>query len=109
MASLNLTATATGAGESTPISNPVGTHACHIVTTTAGGAVTAVTVALEGSLDGVNWVVLGTHAFTAGEITAEQALFFITGAPVAYVRFNITTLTSTGTTTVKCWYDQERK
>jgi hypothetical protein len=53
-----------------------------------GGTVvaTAVTVDLEGSLDDTTWVQLARHAFSAGEISAEAAMFHVIDKPVKYVR-----------------------
>jgi len=74
-------------------------HNVQVTFTTTGG-VTALTVALEGSIDKVNFVSLVSHAFTAGELTAKTALFTVSAIGVHQVRANITTLTETGTTAV---------
>jgi hypothetical protein len=85
-------ATATGAGNSVRMDRK---PAKHTIAVTMGGTVvaTAVTVAAEGSLDDSTWFALASHAFTAGEITAEQAMFHLANMPVKYIRANLTTLT----------------
>jgi len=70
------------------------------VTFTTTGAVTALTVALEGSIDTVNFVSLVSHEFTAGELSAKTALFTVSAIGVQQVRANILVLTETGTTAV---------
>lgn len=59
------------------------------------GDPTAVTVDVEGSLDGTNFGVIETHIFTADELVAMSAYFYITDKPVPYYRINISTLTFT--------------
>lgn len=88
----------TGAGNAVSLGSfATGDHTMEMYFTVTGGSVTALTVALEGSLDGVNFYTLGSHSFNAGELTARRAITFITGKLVDYVRANITTLTNTGT------------
>ena len=62
----------------------------------SGDAVTALTLALEGSLDGVHWFTLGTSSASADELTNQCGAFTIIDKLVEYVRANITTLTKTG-------------
>ena len=78
----------------------------HTVQVTMGGTVvaTAVTVDLEGSLDGTFWQALASHALDAGEITAEGAIFHVVNAPIKYVRANLTTLTGGTAPTVTVKY-----
>jgi len=78
-------------------------HGCsqHTVAAVFTGTVTALVVDLEGSIDGTSWFQIATHTFTAGEITAKQAMFHLVNAPVPKVRVNITTYTGTGPVTVK--------
>jgi len=101
-------ATATGVGASHPVTWLPGTHAVHGV---MGGTVvaTAVTLDLEGSLDGVKWVQLVQRIFSAGEITAENALFFVVDKPVAFVRGNLVTLTGGTAPTVTMFYEGPRR
>jgi len=68
--------------------------------TNSGGSVTAMTVDLEGSLNGSHWFTLASHGLTAGEITAKAAMYHVEGKVIEYVRGNITALTETGTTKV---------
>lgn len=97
-------ATATGASSSLKVSQ---IPSQHTVQATMGGTVvaTAVTVDLEGSLDGTTWATLASHAFSAGEITAEAALFHVVDKPVKYVRANLTTLTGGTAPTVTVKYE----
>ena len=95
---------ATGAGSSVLASPWNSNHAMQITIT---GAPTAVTVDLEGSLDGTTWVALVSHVMSAGELAASKALVFVTGAPVPMVRGNLTTLTGGTTPTVTVKYGQE--
>lgn len=53
-----------------------------------GGVPTASSVTLEGSLDGVNWTVLGTHTQAA-----DGQLVFVVDKPVTFLRVNVGTLT----------------
>ena len=105
-------AVATGAGSSFYTGS---IPAMHTVQATmgilSGGTLaTAVTVDLEGSLDDTFWQALDSHTFTAGEITAEGAIWHIVNAPARYVRANITTLTDTATDpTVTVKYVQARR
>ena len=46
-------------------------------------SITAATVDLEGSIDGIHFYQLATHPFTAGEITAKAAMFHVVNAPVS--------------------------
>ena len=100
-------ATATGAGNSRRMNKKPSSHT---IQATMGGAVvaTAVTIDFEGSLDNTTWFQLDQHAFSAGEITAEGALYHIVDIPVKYVRANLTTLTggTAPTVTVKHVWDE---
>jgi len=108
--------TVTGAGGviSVPVPFPqaIGTmpnivpsnHTVQATFTNSGGSVTALTVALEGSIDDTNYVSLVSHVFTAGELIAKTALFVVSAVNVSRVRANITTLTETGTTAVYVYH-----
>jgi len=96
-------ATATGAGSALKVS-PFNTT--HSYAATITGAPTAVTVVLEGSLDGTTWFTLGTHAFSAGELTATAAYVVVAAMPVESVRANLTVLTGGTTPTVTVKYGQ---
>ena len=97
-------ATATGAGSA---QKTFAIPEKHTVQATMGGTVvaTAVTVDLEGSLDGTTFFTLASHAFSAAEITAEAAMFHITDKPVKYVQANLTTLTGGTAPTVTVLYE----
>lgn len=69
------------------------------------GSVTAMTIDLEGSIDnGTTWHQLASHACSAGELSALQAMIHVADKPVDWVRVNVTTLTESGTTNVDVWY-----
>ena len=97
-------ADATGAGSTQRVSL---IPSQHTVQATMGGTVvaTAVTVDLEGSLDDTTWVQLARHAFSAGEISAEAAMFHVIDKPVKYVRANLITLTGGTDPTVTVKYE----
>ena len=98
-------ATATGVGPSQELP---ATSDKFTVTAIMGGTVvaTAVTVALEGSLDDTNFFTLASHAFIAAEITAEGAMFHIADKPVDFIRANLETLTGGTNPTVTVIYEQ---
>ncbi len=77
----------------------------HTVQVTITGAPSAVTVDLEGSLDGETFFVLSTHPFTGGELTATAAMFHTVDKPVTYIRLNLLTLTAGTSPTVTAKYD----
>jgi len=96
----------TGASNSIRATNAVN-HAVQVGFSNAGGSATAITVDLEGSLDGVTFFQLATHDFTGGELTAKAAMFHVVDKLIAYARLNVTTLTDTGVTTINAWYDND--
>jgi len=59
------------------------------------GTLTAVTVDIEGSIDGETYFQIGQHVLTAGQLTAKKAMFHIAGKPVKSWLANITTLNGT--------------
>lgn len=87
--------TATGAGSGYPTDRVYADHGWMINVT---GSPTGVSVTLEGSLDGTNWVVLDTSTTTTNEIR------FVTGKPVIQVRANLGTLTAGTSPTVSVEY-----
>lgn len=96
-------ADATGAGGAVLASPQNSNHTYQITIT---GTPTAVTVALEGSLDGDTWAAIDTHVMSAGELSAAAALVFVTASPVQAVRANLTTLTGGTSPTVTVKYGQ---
>lgn len=95
-------ATSTGAGTAKNLSRLIDKHVIQVDIT---GAPSAVTVVLEGSLDGNDFGVVGTHAFTAGDLTNTTAIFFDSDSPLLYVRVNLTVLTSGTAPTVTAIYE----
>lgn len=75
---------------------------------TLTGDPTAAVISVEGSFDGTTWATIDSHTFSAGEITAKSALFYVTGKPVPYFRLKYTTLTFTtaGTATLLIRYNE---
>ncbi len=65
----------------------------------ADKAVTALVVAIEGSLTGTTYQAMDTAiTASAGELTALYALRYIVDKPVKFIRANVTTVTITGST-----------
>lgn len=95
-------AAATGVGAVKNFSRLIDKHAVQVVTT---GDPTAVTVLLEGSLDGTNFDIIGTHAFTAADIVNDGAIFFDVDSPCLHVRLNLTVLTAGTTPTITAIYE----
>ncbi len=95
--------TATGVSQPTEV-QPA--KSWHTVQATMGGTVvaTAVTIALEGSVDGITWFSLASHAFSGAEISAEQAMFHVADKTVPFIRLNLTALTGGTAPTVTAWY-----
>lgn len=93
--------TATGPGQVFRNANGFVSHTVQLTTT---GAPTAVTVDLEGSLDGLTWFQLTEHIFLSAEITLEAAMFHQNDKFVEYVRLNVTTLTGGTAPTVTGWW-----
>lgn len=78
----------------------------HTVQSEMGGTVIAtdVTLDLEGSLDGITWFQLQSHAFSVDEIAAQGAMFHVTGKLVEFIRLNLITLTGGTSPTIKGTY-----
>lgn len=93
--------TATGVSSSLNFRAGVRDHAIQATTT---GAPTAVTVVLEGSLDGETYFTLDSHAFSAGEITAQAAYWNVSSQLTHFVRLNLSTLTGGTSPTVTGLY-----
>ncbi len=79
-------------------------HTVHII---VFGAPSAVTVDLDGSLDGINWASLNEHIMSAEELAAGIAIFHTVDKPIRYVRIALTELTSGGGATVSAFYEGE--
>jgi len=72
----------------------------HTYQVVASGSPTAITIRIEGSIDGIKWFELATHSFNADEITNQAAMFHIVGRVVPKVRAVGVTLTGGTTPTV---------
>lgn len=66
---------------------PAGCRTFGVQVSIPSGAITSWSVTLEGSLDNVNWTVLGTHSSTIGSTIA------VVDKPVTFVRVNVGSLT----------------
>ena len=88
--------TGTGAGKLFAVDGS-NIHTVQVVFT---GAISSLSVAIEGSIDGTNIVALATHEFTSEEIAAKKSMFHVVNKLVEYVRANITVLTGSGAVTV---------
>ena len=96
-------AAATGAGSAVEFSEPARSYAVEISWAVTGAgkdkAITALVVALEGSLTGTSFEAIDTAlTLSEAEITAKYALRFIVDKPVYFLRANPTTVTITGST-----------
>lgn len=92
-ASLNA-ATGTGAGTALDFGVPVSAATIQTIVT---GAPATVSCTLQGSLDGINWVVLATSSSTTGDM--QHAV----DKPVRWLRANLATLTGGTAPTVTAW------
>lgn len=97
---------ATGTGVSTRTANGLASDQSVQVNITGGP--TAVTVVIEGSLDGVNWEAIGTIAFSAGELAQGFAFLSIVGKPRDHIRHNLTVLTGGSSPTVTSYHGKNR-
>lgn len=90
-----LQASAVGAGAGVDLTYGKGTFTVQTVVT---GAPTAVSLTLQGSLDGTNWTTLATSTSTTGD---QQ---YAVDKPQRYIRANLGTLTggTAPTVTVYC-------
>ena len=93
MRTINLgTLDATGTLPSTRVNSEVLNLAIQLIAT---GDPTAVTVDLEGSLDGLTWGIVESLVFSAGELTSLCKFSYIVDKPMPLFRLNISTLTFT--------------
>lgn len=79
----------------------------HTVQLIITGDPTAVTLDLEGSLDGVTWAQLAEHVMSAEELAAGNSMFHVVDQVVRYVRLNLTLLTAGTAPTVTAFYAGE--
>lgn len=93
---------ALGASESINVTNGQAAIQC---TWIDGTDVTAITLVLQGSLDGAAWFDIVTYVASAAEITANGFMFHVVNKIARNVRVNITTLTDAGTPAVTVLYD----
>ena len=85
----------TGVGSSQDIETMQEKFTCWI--TLAGTAPTSVTVALEGSIDGITWAPLATNTYTVA--SSDTAMFHVVNKGVAKIRGNYTAKVGGDTTT----------
>ena len=94
--------TSTGPSDSLPFRKINEVHGLQINIT---GAPTAVTVDIEGSLEGTIWNQVLTSPMTASELTAETSYTSIQGKPFRFIRLNLAVLTGGSTPTVTAFYE----
>ena len=99
----------TGVGNTFVLPYTVLNHTIDCYFTNSGGSVTALTVDLEGSIDGQKWYTLASHEFTSDELNDKKAMFHSVDRMVSYIRANIITLTETGTTKIYVRYIPESR
>jgi hypothetical protein len=75
-----------GANGKTKLDFADGARTFALQVTTPSGAITSWSVNVEGSLDGVNWTVIGTHSANIG-----STVWFV-DKPVSSIRVNVTAL-----------------
>jgi len=86
---IETTTTGVGEGQHLVEAKPNNVFSEHGVQIATDLGATAVTVDLEGSLDGVAWFQLVQHVLGAPELAAGQAMFFTNLSPVTHVRANV--------------------
>lgn len=88
---------ASGAGTVVDMStNPMASFGIFVIKD-GGTTLTAFTVLLEGSLDNANWTTLVSNSSVSG----NPQLVWVASKPVFYMRSNVSTLTGSGSPTVK--------
>ncbi|PHS09397.1 MAG: hypothetical protein COA78_12105 [Blastopirellula sp.] len=95
-------ADSTGAGAVLSLPHLVKNHAVQLSNTE--GSPTTVTIALEGSLDGVTFFVLDSSTYTS-----VANMNFAVDKPVNYVRLNLTVLSGGTSPTVTAIYEGHRQ
>lgn len=99
--------TTTGAGTSIRMFKTP-RHTIHMEFTDVTGAISALTVRLEGSLNGdftkaIN-LTSPDHVWTAAELAAKAADIFINNELISFIRANVITATTSGTYQINAWY-----
>jgi len=64
------------------------------------GDPTAVTIDVLGSLDGTTYGVIDSHVFSADELTAENAFFFVLAKPTPFMKLDVSTYTISSASTL---------
>lgn len=85
---------ATGVGSPFGLRGPAKDFTIQAVDT----GLTSGTLDLEGSLDGLTWFELASHAFTTAEIAADGAMYHVTDRGVNFIRANLTAYVGTALT-----------
>lgn len=65
------------------------------------GSLTVCTVNILGSIDNQNYFIIGSHDFSAAELTAKRAMFHILDKPINFLKAEATVITGTGKVTVR--------
>jgi hypothetical protein len=92
-------------GQSAQVGNPA-RHllADHIIQATITGSPDAVTLTLQGSVDGITWMNLAEHLATSDELTAGTLMFNVVYKPAPYARLSLDTLSGGTSPTVTAKY-----
>lgn len=94
--------TSTGVGPAKGLSRLIDKHVLQVDIT---GGPSAVTVILEGSIDGNDFGIISTHAFSAADLTNTTAIFFDLDSPLLHIRLNLTVLSGGTAPTVTAIYE----
>ena len=95
---LLVNASAIGSGIATFDTGAAKTHAIQAVWTS--GTLTALTLVIEGTVDGTTFDALKTYVASASEIAAKKLMFHLADQNVLKIRATITKLTDSGTADV---------
>lgn len=89
--------TATGVSQPKRWDMPSGTVSVEVYwDCDVGTAITALTVAIEGSISNVNYFALASHTFTSTELIAKAGMFHIVSKPTKTLKSNVISFTKTG-------------
>jgi hypothetical protein len=92
--------TSNGIGAAVNMSGTFSTFTCQA--NINSGTPTAVTVVLNGNLVGSAYGAMGSHAFTATELTANVGFFTLQGIPANQIKGQLSVLTGAGSITMYC-------
>lgn len=79
----------------------------HTIQFTLTGGPTAVTLDLDGSLNGDDWSSLASYVASAEDLTDTKGMFHVIDKTIRYVRLNLVLLTGGTVPTVTAYYEGE--